>query len=412
MAKFRYQARDGRGEAMTGVVQATSMEEAGAMLRAEGKFITSLSPARDTESVGGAGAAAAAPAPNSRRIRRAEVISFAHQMAVMIDTGVPIVEALTCVADNATNPAFKAVLADIAGSVQSGSEFSTALRKYPKVFPTIMTSLIRASEASGTMGPMLERISTYLGKEAATYRKAKNAMMYPLFMMFMAIGVTIFLLTFVLPRFAEIYSSRQAALPVPTQVLLTLSALLVNHWMIWVGVVGGLAIFTVVFMRTTPGRRFFDLLKIRTPLIGPLFVKLFITRATRTMGTMINAGVAMLDMVAIVRDVTKNYYFEQLWDQVDERLRQGAQLSDTLFTSPLIPRSIAQMIFSGEKSGRLGKVMDKIAAYTEDEFDDSVKTTTQFIEPLMIAVMGGIIGFVAISLLMPIFSISNVVAGK
>lgn len=407
MARYSYQARDGAGEAMSGVIQAASMEEAGSLLRAEGKFIIKLAPAREVETT-----TEDSVESKAKRVKREEVISFAHQLAVMIDTGVPIVEALTCISDNATSPAFKAVIADVAAHVQSGGDLSGALKRYPKVFPTIMISLIKASEMSGTMGPMLERISAYLAKEQATYRKARNAMMYPMFMLVMAIGVTIFLLTFVLPRFAGIYEARQAALPAPTQLLLTTSALLVNHWIWWV--VGAITtvVGLVIFSRTATGQRVIDYAKIHSPIIGRLFQKLYITRATRTMGTMINSGVSVLDMVSIVRQVTDNIFFRDLWDEVDERLRQGSQLSEPLFASPLIPRSISQMIFSGERSGRLGRVMEKIAAYTEDEFDDAVKTTTQFIEPLMIGIMGGIIGFVAISLLLPIFSVSTVVASK
>lgn len=406
MPRYSYQARDGSGQAIAGVLQAGSIEEAGAALRAEGKFIVRLAVAREEKTDD----PPMSSGQTSRRIKRSEVIAFAHQMAVMIDTGVPIVESLTCVGDNTANPAFKAVVHDIAHHVQSGGDFSGALKKYPRIFPPIMISLVKASEMSGTMGMMLERISTYLAKEQATYRKARNAMMYPMFMFVMAIGVTIFLLTFVLPRFASIYEARETSLPAPTQFLLSLSALLVNHWVWWIVGTVGVVSAAVIWSRMPTGRRMIDYLKLNAPIIGPLCRKLEITRSTRTMGTMINAGVAILDMVAIVRQVTTNAFYHDLWDEVDERLRQGSQLSEPLFASPLIPRGIAQMIYSGERSGRLGKVMEKIAGYTEDEFDDAVKTTTQFIEPAMIALMGSIIGFVAISLLLPIFSVSQVVA--
>lgn len=408
MARYNYQARDSAGEAMTGLIQAATIEEAGSLLRAEGKFIIRLTPAKDAPTE----AAITGLEQKAKRIKRDEVISFAHQLAVMIDTGVPIVEALDCIADNCGSPNMQAIIKDVAAHVQGGGDFSGALRKYPKVFPGIMISLIKASEMSGTMGPMLERISAYLAKEQATYRKARNAMMYPMFMLVMAVGVTIFLLTFVLPRFAGIYEAREASLPAPTQLLLTLSGLLVNHWIAWVAGIFVAVVAGVLYARTASGTRLLDYLRLHTPIIGKLFHKLYITRATRTMGTMINSGVAVLDMIAVVRQVTDNSYFRDLWDEMDERLRQGSQLSEPLFASPLVPRSIAQMIYSGERSGRLGRVLDKIAGYTEDEFDDAVKTTTQFIEPLMIGVMGGIIGFVAISLLLPIFSVSSVVAGK
>jgi type IV pilus assembly protein PilC len=407
MARFMYKVRGGSGELLTGMVQAATVGEAGQMLRAEGKFLVTL------EAVNEASLAVEAAAEASPRghVKRSEVITFAHQMAVMIETGVPISEALQCVADQATNPNFKAALQDVAEQVQAGGEFSAALRTYPKIFPPVMTSLIRASEVSGTMGKMLDRISGYLAKEYQTARKIRGALTYPFVMLVMLLGVTIFLLTFVLPKFASIYQARDTTLPVPTRVLMGLSDVLTSNWPLCVGGSFVAIISAIIALRTQSGKRFIDSLKIRLPILGPLFTKLYITRGCRTMGTMINAGVPILDMIAIVKQVTHNVHYEELWDVVDERLRQGSQLSDGLFGSPLIPRSVAQMIYSGEKSGRLATVMEKIAHYTEVEFDDQVKQTTQYVEPALVAAMGLIIGFVAIAMLLPIFSISKVVAG-
>ncbi len=409
MPQFKYKVRDGHGELATGVVQAHSVEEAGNILRNEGKFIVKLDEVR-----AGSARSEQQTARNftggGKRIKREDVITFAHQLAVMIDTGVPISDALECVADQSANESFKTVLRDVTEQVQAGGELSAAMQNYPKVFPPVMISLIRASEVSGTMGPMLDRISNYLSKEHQTAKKIRGALTYPAVMMFMAIGVTVFLLVFVLPQFKSIYSTKGAALPGPTQLLMTLSEGIINYWYFWLfGIIGGI-LGLVVFSHTQAGRQVFDYIKINTPVLGPLFTKLYVTRSTRTMGTMIRAGVPVLDMVAIVRMVTNNIYYEHLWDEVDDRLRQGSQLSNALFTSPLIPRPVAQMIFAGEKAGRLGPVMEKIANYTEIEFDEQVKQTTQFIEPAMVTFMGGLIGFVAIALLLPIFSVGTVVA--
>ncbi|MEE9212772.1 MAG: type II secretion system F family protein [Phycisphaeraceae bacterium] len=407
MARFLYQARDGSGELATGMIQAPSVGEAGAILRAEGKFIVQISEVNEAD----LNLEPVSLEQRARRIKRDEVINFAHQLAVMIDTGVPISDALECIVEQTANENFRHVLGDVTTQVQAGNEFSAALRKYPKVFPPVMTSLVRASEVSGTMGRMLERVSSYMNKEQQTRRKIRGALAYPLFMMVMAIAVTIFLLAFVLPKFAKIYEGRGAALPIPTQMLITISNGLVDYWWLWVGGSVFAVVGSVVMMRTPTGRRTADYFKLNLPIIGSLYAKLYLTRACRTMGTMVSAGVTMLDMITIVRQVTDNVFYEDMWDEVDERLRQGAQLSDPLFASALVPRSISQMIYSGEKSGRLGPVMSKIAEFTEQEFDDAVKTTTQFIEPVMVALMGLIIGFVAISLLLPIFSVSTVVAG-
>jgi type IV pilus assembly protein PilC len=406
MAQFKYKARDGRGELITGVLNAASVEEAGRLLRGDGKFIVSIAAAKN------------APDPSqqatkgkSGKIKRAEVITFSHQLAVMVDTGVPISESLECTAQQSDNEAFKAVLKDISDQVQAGNDLSSALRSHPKIFPPVMTSLIRASEVSGTMGTMLDRVSGYLSKEMQTAKKIKGALTYPAFMLGMVVLVTTFLLIFVLPRFAGIYQARDTALPVPTQMLLGMSGSLMNNWHLWLGSVI-MAVAGVYFTLGTPGgQRLLDYIKINTPIIGPLFNKLYLTRGCRTMGTMVTAGVPVLDMIEIVREVTNNALYEDLWDDADNRLRQGSQLSDALFDSPLIPRAVAQMIYSGERSGRIGDVMERIAEYTESEFDNQIKTTTSMIEPAMTAAMGAIIGFVAIAMLLPIFSVGKVVAG-
>ncbi|MCX5661755.1 MAG: type II secretion system F family protein [Planctomycetota bacterium] len=414
MATFQYSARDGRGTPANGFISAASLDEAGRMLRGEGKFIIKIAAVRDAEAAAGqATPGAAAPSAGfsfGTGIRRSEVILFAQQLAVMIETGVPISEALDCASTQSANPKFQAVLKDVAVHVQGGGELSVALRRHPRVFPVVMVSLIRASEVSGTMGVMLDRVARYMAKEQQTLKQARGAMMYPCFMVLMALSVTGFLMAFVLPRFASIYESRQQVLPAPTRLLMAVSTGLSAYWYIWVPSVVAIVVTTWLFARTPAGRRTIDYLKLNAPVVKTIFLQLYIARAARTMGTMINSGVPMLDMVPVVKRVTNNIYFEELWDEVDERLRQGSQLSEPLFASKLVPRSITQMIFSGEKSGRLGQVLTRVADFTEEEFELSVKTATQFIEPVMIGVMGAIIGFVAISLLLPIFSVGKVVA--
>ena len=408
MARFQYSARDQSGAPAQGVVAAASLEEAGRLLRGEGKFIVKLAPTHDNDLPD----KPAAAGKHGRRVSRDDVIFFAHQMAIMLETGVPISEALDCVAEQAVNEHFRAVMGEVAQQVQAGGELSAALRKFPKVFPPIMVSLVKASEVSGTMGVMLERISSYLNKEQRIFKQVRGAMMYPAFMLVCAVGVTCFLMTFVLPRFAAIYANRGAALPPPTRLLMAISGSMTNQWYLWLIVVGLGVSGGYVMAVSRPGRRCLDYLKLHLPILRTLYTNLYVTRACRTMGTMIASGVSLLDTVAIVKQVTDNVYYADLWDEVDQGLRQGLQLSEPMFKSNLVPRAVAQMIRSGEKSGRLGQVMNRLAEHTEAEFDQTVKTTTQFIEPLTVVVMGSVVGFIAISLLLPIFQISQVVANK
>jgi type IV pilus assembly protein PilC len=434
MAQFQYKARDGRGQLSEGTVAAPSASQAGAILRGQGMFVIAVKeavgkaakaarpaakPKAETDTatkpynapVQDAGADDWEPTVGRQKIRRQDVITFAHQLAVMVDTGVSISEALSCCADQSESEGFKKVLVEVADEVRGGRELSAALALHEKVFPTVMVSLVRASEMSGTMGKMLDRISKYMAKEAVTTRKIKSALTYPAIMITAVLLITSGLLLFVLPRFASIYSNRGAALPAPTQLLMGLSDSIQNFWWAYLLVIAGLVTTGVMGFTTEAGRRITDRLKLNMPVIGTLFRKLYVTRSMRTMGTMLEAGVPILDMIPIVRSVTNNCHFDEFWDEVDNRLRNGSQLSAPFFSSELIPRSVAQMVFAGEKSGRLGDVMYKVAEYTEDEFDEQVKQATNYIEPAMVVTLGAIIGFVAIALLLPIFQVSSVASG-
>ena len=408
MAQFQFKVRDGGGTLDTGILQAPSLVEAQAILREEGKFIVDLFEHRKSDA--GAKPDVTPDGLSKIKVKRQEVVTFAHQMAMMVETGVPISEALHCISEQCTDEKFKEVLEEIAERVTAGGEFSSALAHFPKTFPAVMVSLIKASEMSGTMGSMLDRISTYMTKELQTAKTIKSAMTYPAVMMCLVLGVTIFLLTWVLPSFAGIYANKGATLPMPTRILMALSDTLIGYWWAWIIGVAALVIGLFFGLRTESGVRVLDTVKLKAPILGTMFTKLYVTRATRTMGVMINAGVQVLDMVAIVRNVTGNVLYQDLWDDIDHRLRQGGQLSEGLFVSDLMPRSVTQMIYSGEKAGRLGPTMEKIAEFTEADFDAQVESTTQYIEPLMVGIMGGIVGFVAIALLLPIFSISQVVS--
>lgn len=430
MAQFQYKARDGQGKLNTGTVAAPSASQAGALLRGQGMFVVAIQEAigraaqsqtprqrvlGNTIQQGRAGYAEEEddwqPTKGRQKIRRQDVITFAHQLAVMVETGVAISEALSCCADQSESEGFKRVLEEVADQVRSGRELSASLAMHPKVFPSVMVSLVKASEVSGTMGKMLDRISQYMAKEQITARKIKGALTYPAIMISAVILITSGLLFFVLPRFATIYEGRGAALPAPTQFLLSLSNSIQTMW--WAYLMGIAAIVAVVVSGfvTEAGRRVVDTIKIEAPLVGMLFRKLYLTRSMRTMGTMVEAGVPILDLIPIVRAVTPNQHYDALWDEVDQRLRNGMQLSSPLFSSELIPRSVSQMVYAGEKAGRLGEVMHKVAEYTEQEFDEQVKQSTSYIEPAMVVTLGAIIGFVAIALLLPIFQVSSVASG-
>ncbi len=226
-----------------------------------------------------------------------------------------------------------------------------------------------------------------------------------------AVIVTTLIVTFVLPKFAAIYANKAAALPWPTEFLLAISDVLTGGWMYWVPSSIALLVASFFWSKTTTGRSCFDWFKLKCPVVGPMFSQLYTTRASRTLSTLLAAGVGVLDAIGICRDVTNNVQFDRLWHDMEDNVRNGQAMSDAAFSSPYVPSYVASMMSSGERSGRLSQVMDRVASFTEEELEARVKKVSSMIEPLMILIMGSVVGGVAIAMLLPIFSMSKVISG-
>ena len=405
MAHFQYQARTSGGEMVSGTLAARDLYEASKALRDEEKYVVHLVPTAERKEN------AAADEGRPGRVTRKDVVSFTHQLAVMIQAGVAITEALDCAYEQSEKAAFREVVADVRRHIEAGGELSLALDAHSQIFPVVMRSLVRASEASGTLGPMMERVSQYLTKEMEAVRKIRGALIYPAIMLGMVLVVTLFLLTVVIPQFTSVYEGKGAALPAPTKMLLATSDSLSQYWYIWVAVLIAAAVGLGLLRKTDTGRRVIDYLKLEAPIIGQIFRGLYVNRGCRTMGLMLGAGVPMLEVVQLTRQVSRNHYVEAMWQRVEERVRTGGQVSEELLRSSLMPKFISQMIASGEHSGRLRDVLYKVAEVTETEFDNRIRTSTQMIEPTLTIVMGAIVGFIALAMLLPIFTVARVVSG-
>jgi type IV pilus assembly protein PilC len=352
---------------------------------------------------------------HAAKAKSTELIMFTTQLSVMLDSGVVLSDAMDAIAEQAENNAFKMVMLEVAESVKSGEFFSNALSEYPKVFNSMYISMVRASEASGKMAQMLQVLSGYLNFESETRKRIKSALTYPFIMALMAVAATGTLMFFVLPRFMKIYETRGAALPKLTQILVGFSGLLGNfEFMTMAVTVLIFAIMGLCYFASTPaGRRTIDFIKIRTPVIGTMFVDTVIARSMRILSTMVNTGVPLLDSINIIQGSCDNYYFQKLWLGADGKIRDGYQLSESISLSPfneLIAPGIIQMLRAGEKSGKLGQVSDKISVFYEKKLETSIRNVMAMIEPLMITILGSIIGTIAIALLLPVFKISSVIA--
>ena len=408
---FAWKARDIHGRELSGSQVATNEDEVASSLRTQGLFITAIDPEPlmqgDTEEVKDDIMTAIA----QRRVKQDDVIAFCQQLAVMLETGVPLSESLEALMKQTKQKEFRDVLNGVYDDVCGGDALSTALARRKRVFPRIVVSLVRASELSGTLPMMLERVASYLSRERKTIREVKGAMTYPMIMGFTAIVVTSLIVTFVLPRFAKIYEMRSATLPMPTKILMGISDGLLGTWMYWIPAVIAIIISAVLWHKTVSGRNFFDWLKLKTPVVGPMFSQLYTTRASRTLSTLLAAGVGILDAIGICRDVTNNVQFDQLWTEMENDVRNGHPISDAVFDSQYVPSYVASMMASGERSGKLPSVMDRVASFTDEELEARVKKVSSMIEPLMILVMGAVVGGVAIAMLLPIFSMSKVISG-
>jgi type IV pilus assembly protein PilC len=364
------------------------------------------------------------------KVKRQDLILFTTQLSIMLDSGVVLSDALDSVAEQAGHSVFKMIVMEVSEKLKSGENFSRVLADYPKVFNSMFISMVKASEASGKMAEMLNVLSGYLNFESETRKRIKGALTYPFIMALVAVAATGTLMFFVLPRFMKIYEARGACLPKITQILVGFSQIVSDFQMVTI------ILTTLIFASallyywsgTSRGRRTIDFIKIRTPVLGTMFTDMLVTRSMRIMATMVNTGVAILDSIQVIQSSCENWYFQQLWADVDKKIRDGYQLSESIQLSQggepglasvresksaqggLIAPGVIQMLRAGEKSGRLGDVCDKISLFYEKKLENSIRSAMALIEPLMITILGAVIGTIAIALLLPVFRISSVIA--
>ena len=397
MISYQYKVRDPLGNLHEGAVEAASTDEASQLLTRDGFQVLELN-----EGDGDDGAPLF-----PRRVSRSDLMYATNQLAVMVDTGITLSAALDGIQSQEQNPTLKRILVELRTAVEGGEDFSTALARHPRYFDKTYISLVRASEATGTLGPMLERITNYLRKEIETRGKVRAAMAYPTIMLVLATSVTIFLLTFVMPKFTPLFSRKGIQLPAMTKIMMVVSDAMLGYWYLWIAGVIALVLGFIFGKRTGPGRMAWDWLKINLPLFGVMNRKVTISRSIRTLGTMISSGIPMLDALNLSSAVSGNYYYEELWKMVAEKVTGGSQICEALAGSPLFPPMLVQMLSAGEQTGRLGPVLERVSNYYDQEVETSLKSVTSMIEPLMITVMGGVVGSIGMALLLPIFSLSS-----
>lgn len=406
MPAYRYQVRSNNGQTVVGVLNADTAAGAAATLRSQGNEVLAITPIAGVDR---AQLKQRLSELNAGKPTMRHVLDFTTQLAVMIRAGIGLRSALEGIADQTRHARFKQIILGLKTDVESGKQFSEALARHPRLFNPLYVNMVRASEMSGSFGRMLDRIATYTGQQIETRKMVIGAMIYPGVIAGMAVSVTIFLLTFVLPKFARVFEGKEDALPWATKFLMGLSAFTVANWPYLLAGAFVLIGVLLFFSKTNVGSYWVDQAKLRIPILRRMFRSLYISRSLQTMGELINAGVPMLDTLAITGDIAGNKLYKRLWRHVYSHVKQGRKITQALHKNDLLPHAVVQMIGAGEESGKLGEVLDEISDYYSKQLRDAVKAVTSMIEPIMIVIMGSIVGFIAMAIILPIFKMSQIV---
>jgi len=341
-----------------------------------------------------------------------DILNFTKQLAIMVRAGISLQDSLESIAEQIEKEKFKLIIFDLKNRIESGESFSQALSEHSDVFSELYINMVAAAEVSGSLSKMLQKLAEYLDAEAETRSQVKGAMVYPIIIAVMAVSVTIFLLCFVLPRFTAIFAGKEHLLPGPTKALMATSAFVRGYWFFIIPVIGALFWGFWYFIGTDGGGRWWDKTKLVLPLIKTLCRSLYITRSLHTMGVLTKAGVPILNTISITAQIAGNVLYKEMWLGVYEEVRQGKKIASSLSQYNLMPSNVVQMVRSGEDSGTMSDVLRDVSDYYARELKTVIKTVTSMIEPIMIVLMGVLVGFIAMSIILPIFKMSSVVMGK
>ena len=397
MLTFEYTAKDSKtGKTVKARVQAQSQGAAAKLLAGQGLSPVEIHPVGDKGGLF---------ARKNNRIRSKDRVLFARQLATLINAGLPLTQSLRTVGEQSQSKALATIVAEIIADVEGGTAFATALGKHPKVFNKVFTSLVAAGEASGTLDDALERIASQQEKDAEVIAKVRGALVYPAIVLFVILGVVIFMLTTVLPQVELLYNDLDQTLPFITATMLAISRLLIKFWWLIILIDIGLVYFGYRYIQTEGGRSVVDKLKMSFPLFGKLFKKMYMARFSRTGSTLMSTGVPMLDMLRITSQAVNNVHVEAATMKAAEKVKGGKALSDSLEGDenflPLVP----QMIRIGEQSGAIDSMMAKSAEFYEKELDNEIKAISTTIEPILMVVLAITAGLMVGAILLPVYGL-------
>ena len=409
MAKFKYTAIDANGKQKSGTVDAESSEEANSKLSASG-----LMPTKVVAAGGSSGGSTKAGNNEKKKakgfgriIKQDDLSTFTRQLATLLQAGLPLLRALEVMIRQEKNLRFKAVLEQIADQVKSGNSFSDGLSQHPKIFDRLFINMVRAGEAGGVLDVVLSRLAGFMEKALKTKKKVKSAMVYPVVVVAVAVGIVALLMTVVVPKFETIFEDmlEGAALPVPTQIVINVSNFMQDNILLSIGLVVGIFFASKFLLKTEFGAKAFNWCSINTPKVGDLVRKVNIARITRTFGTLLSSGVPILQSITITKDITGNVFYSSALTRIHDAVRDGESLSSPMERETVFPNMVTSMVDVGEETGELSEMLNRIADNYDEDVDNAVAGITSIIEPIMIVFLAVVVGFIVIALFLPIVEI-------
>ena len=400
--KFVWKGKSAKGETLSGEYEATDSREVGEYLRKRKIVITSIKKKpKDIE----------LKFLQKKGVGVKDLSVFTRQFATMVNAGLPLVQCLDVLSRQLEKPHFKSVVQQVMADVEGGSTLAESLGKHPKVFSDLYVNMIAAGEAGGILDVILSRLAVFLEKADALQRKVKGAMTYPTIVLTVAGGACIFMLLFVIPVFAKMFSDFGGTLPGPTRFVMNISNFLRDYW--WALLAGSTgAFFAFKTYRATPKGKFMtDKLSLRMPILGTVLRKSAVARFTRTLGTLIGSGVPILQGLEITSRTAGNSVIQRAIESTSKSISQGDTIASPLKESGVFPPMVVQMIGIGEQTGALDEMLSKIADFYDDEVDAAVEALTAAIEPIMIVVMGTMVGGMLVAMYLPMFKMSSIVGG-
>ncbi|HSB20106.1 MAG TPA: type II secretion system F family protein [Anaeromyxobacteraceae bacterium] len=395
---WKWTGKNKQGETRSGEMEAVDKESVRARLQQMG-----IEPGRVNRKLG----EIKLRIPGIGGVTTKDLLVFTRQFAVMIDAGLPLVQALDIIGTQADNPAFRVVLMAVKSRVESGSTFADALAEHPRVFDELFVQLVRAGEIGGILDTILNRLGAYLEKNEKLKRRLRGAMVYPTIVLTVAVGVTIVLLAYVTPTFEKMFKDFGGAMPGPTQFLIDLSHGLRDNWYWFLGIPVALVVAFRLFLRDPRGRKAWDKFILKLPVFGPLIRKVAVARFTRTLGTLLSSGVPILDALEIVAKSAGNRTVEAAILYVRARISEGKNIAGPLAETQVFPPMVVQMIGVGEATGAMDAMLNKVADFYDDEVDVAIAALTSMIEPVLMVFLGGVVGGFLIAMYLPIFSIAG-----